>query len=53
MENILFIIKALQDPWFWGFVVFPICFMLSIWPVIINKMEDKASRINKIGGKNV
>jgi hypothetical protein len=47
MNNLLFFLHAFQDPWFWGFVIFPVLMLLALWPVIINYVDEKASRITR------
>ena len=47
MQNILWIIHQLTNPFFWGFVLFPVFILLAIWPVIVNRISLKNERVNR------
>jgi|MudIll2142460700_1097286.scaffolds.fasta_scaffold15662_8 hypothetical protein len=45
MQNIMWIIQQMENPFFWIIPVLSFI-LLAVWPAIINVLEDKASRIN-------
>lgn len=46
MQNLQWIISQLSNPFFWILPVMSLL-LLAVWPVIIYRLEEKASRLNR------
>lgn len=39
------LLQVLNSIWFYILFVIPVCGTLAVWPIIINKLEEKQDRI--------